>query len=956
MEAIPDIIHPSKSLPDGTVTFLFTDIEGSTKLLQKLGDKYALVLAKQRQLLRTAFEFWQGQEVDTQGDAFFVAFARASDAVSAAAQAQESMAQQSWPEGLDIKVRMGLHTGEARVTGEGYVGMDVHRASRICSAGYGGQILVSPSTAALVINNLPEGVYLRDLGEHRLKDLSHPEHLFQLDLPGLTRNFPALKSLNAMPNNLPTQLTSFVGRQDEIEQLKKLLREARLITITGPGGSGKSRLSLQTAADLVDQFPDGVWFVPLATLDSIDEVPTAIANALHFRIENFSSNVDPANQLSDYLSTRSMLLVLDNFEHLLLGAGFLKDILGRAPQVKLLLTSRECLSIPEEWVFTIPGLSYPHNGHKEGNGSYPALVLFQERARQTNPTYSLSSTERPFANAICRLVSGLPLAIELAAPWTSILSCREIAQEIEQNLDFLSDTMRGIPEGHRSLRAVFEHSWHLLNESERTAFCNLAVFQGGFDRLAALQVAEINLPMLMNLVNKSLVQHGEGDRFQMHASLQQFATERLQANPTSENRLRERHSRYYHKTLEQWETSKPGDAWLPALEKMVLDNGNFREMIRWALIHWEEQEAGQALDSLGPIYLAQGFYEATIAYQSIIKFLRENGASLDKDTPKRSLLLKAMMGKLLYDAILDDPGTDAVARGCLNILRTLDLKYELGCCLYALGVSAVTHSDYHEAIRLLEEARQLISDSCNAETKAGNLIWLGWAYHEIGDYDKAKSYYDEAYQISKQQGVGVLVPYALDKLGFWADTIGDLKLGMQYHQEALQTFRILGTQGGQAYVLSRMSLSTFELGDFTMALQYGREGYECFRSIGHRWGIAISLSRIGYAELGLENYADARSHFLQGLKSAQENHMPGPSIYALIGLAILEARQGQTERAVEMLTVAIDNPVTPFPYKAIAKKELALLQTTLGEEVFSAAQTRGQAVEFQAVIDKLNKT
>ena len=955
MEAIPDIIHPLKTYPGGTVTFLFTDIEGSTRLLKKLGDQYAQLLATQRQLLRLAFEHWQGQEVDTQGDAFFVAFARASDATSAAVQAQGAMALQSWPEGLEIKVRMGLHTGEAQVTGEGYVGMDVHRASRICSAGHGGQILVSQSTAALVMNNLPEGFHLRDLGEHRLKDLSYPEHLFQLDIPGQTSNFPALKSLNAMPNNLPVQLTSFVGRQAEIKQLIKLLREVRLITITGPGGSGKSRLSLQAAADLVDQFPDGVWFVQLASLDSVDEIPTAIANVLHFRIENFSSNVNPANQLSDYLSSRSMLLVLDNFEHLLDGAGFLKDMLLRAPQVKVVLTSRECLNIPEEWVFTLPGLSYPHNGDKGENGSYTALVLFMERARQTNPTFSLSPAERPYASNICRLVGGMPLAIELAAPWTALLSCREIAQEIEQTLDFLKDTLRGIPEGHRSLRVVFEHSWRLLNKLERTAFCKLAVFQGGFDRLAAQQVAEVNLPMLMNLVNKSLVQRGEGDRFQMHALLHQFARERLQTDPAGENALRERHSRFYLKTLERWQTSKPGDDWLPALEKVLLENGNFREMIRWALIHWEEGEARLALDNLEPIYLAQGFYEASNAYQSIITFLRENGASLDADSPKRSLLLKAITSKSLYDAMLGSPNVEAIAKECLGILRSLDLKYELGICLYTLGISADIHSNIQEAIQLFEEALQLIGDSRYVDTTAGCYLWLGDAYLAIGENDKAKRCFDEALKLSKLQGVGVLAPYALDKLGFWADATGNFRQGMQYHQEALQIFRILGAQSGQAYALSRMSVSAWELGDFMAALQYGQEGYACFKAIGHRWGIAASLGRIGFAELGLENYAEARGHFLQGLKSAQENHMPGPSIYALIGLAILEARQGETEVAVEMLTVVINHPVTPSTYKAIAEKELALLEANLMEETFSTAQTRGRALEFQSLMDKLNK-
>lgn len=953
METMTNINYPSKTLPGGTVTFLFTDIEGSTRLLNKLGDQYALILATQRQLLRSAFEHWQGQEVDTQGDAFFVAFTRASDAISAGVQIQTSLAQQSWPQEVEINVRIGLHTGEVNLTSEGYVGMDVNRAARICSAGHGGQILLSSSTATLIMNNLPQGISLRDLGEHRLKDLSHPEHLYQLTFPGGINDFPALKSLNTLPNNLPMQLTNFFGRQNEIEQLKKLLNETRLITITGPGGSGKSRLSLQAAADLVDQFADGVWFVPMVNLASSDEIPGAIANALHFRVENFSSNVNIITQLSDYLSKRSMLLVLDNFEHLLDGSGLLKDILAKAPHIKLLLTSRECLNIPEEWIFAISGLSYPQNGHKDVNGIYSALILFQERARHVNPDFDLTPDDRPYASTICRLVGGLPLAIELAAPWTSILSCQEIAQEIEHNLDFLADTLRGLPEGHRSLRAVFEHSWSLLDAAERSAFCNLSVFQGGFDRTAARQVAEVGLPMLMNLVNKSLVQHGVGDRFQMHALLQQYAIEHLQAMPPGKTIIREKHSRYYLNILKRWQTSKPGDAWLPNLEKMLLENGNFRVMICWALIQWEEAEARLALDSLGPIYLAQGFYDASNSYQFIITFLCDHGASLGSDTPMRSLLLNALSTKLIYDAALGDPNVEVVAKECVKILRNLDLDYELGACLYALGVVAINHSNYPEVVRLLEEARPLIKGTDHAETIAGNCIWLGWAYHELGEYDKARHLYEQAYQVSKEQGVGVLIPYALDKLGFWADSIGDFQQGMQYHQEALKMHKILGAQSGQAYALSRMSVSALELGEFVLARQYAQEGYECFKAIGHRWGMTISKSRIGFAELAQERYAEAQKHFLQGLKLAQEFGMPAPSIYAMIGLAILESRQGNAEEAVEMLTVAIDHPNTPFPYKDIAKKELELLRGKLADDRFSQAEAQGLTQEIQKVIDKL---
>ncbi len=953
METAPDINQPSKALPGGTVTFLFTDIEGSTQLIHKLGDQYSQVLALQRQVLRSAFEQWRGSEVDTQGDAFFVAFTRASDAISAAAQAQESLAHQSWPGGVDVRVRMGLHTGEARLTQEGYVGMDVHRASRICSAGHGGQTLLSPSTAILVMNNLPENLRLRDLGEHRLKDLGFPEHLYQLDVPGLACDFPALKSLNAMPNNLPVQLTSFVGRQDEIEQLKKLLVEVRLVTITGPGGSGKSRLSLQAAADLIEQFSDGVWFVPLSTVDSVDEVPIAIANSLHFRIENVSSSEKPAIRLADYLSNRSMLLVLDNFEHLLPGAGLLKDILVRASQVKFMLTSRESLNIPEEWVFAIPGLSYPRNGHKDGNGTYTALALFQERARQSNPTFNISPTERPYVATICRLVGGMPLAIELAAPWTAVLSCREIAQEIEHNLDFLSDTLRGMPEGHRSIRAVFEHSWNLLNQAERNAFCNLAVFEGGFDRTAAEQVTRVNLSMLLNLTNKSLVQRGEGERFQLHTLLHQFASERLHTRPVHETKLRDSHSRYFLNLLEQWETSGLGDDWLLVLEKMLLENGNFWEMIRWVLIHWDEAKARQVLDSLGPIYLAQGFHQGSRAYQSIITYLNQNGINLDTETPRKSLLLNAMVFKSAYDALLGDPGTEAVAKRCLNILRNLDLEYELGVCLYALGILAVNSSNYHQAIEWFEEARPLLKNKGNPETSAGNFILLGWAYHELGDYGKAKSFYTQAYEISMRQGVGVHVPYAVDKLGLWADAIGDSQQGLQYHMEALKVHKILGALSGQAYALSRMSVSAWHLGDYAKALQYGMEGDECFKSIGHRWGMAISQSRIGYAELGLKEYAEARQHFLQGLRLGQEYQMPGPMIYAVLGLAMLEARTGSDERAIEMLTIVINTPNTPSTYLALAKSELASLAEKLSRERYAAAQERGQVTDPLALVDLL---
>jgi predicted ATPase/class 3 adenylate cyclase len=953
MGTIHDVNQALKPLPSGTVTFLFTDIEGSTALLKKLGDQYAQVLDQQRQILRNAFNTWGGQEVDTQGDAFFVAFHRASDAVAAAAQAQISMAKQAWSEEQAVQVRIGLHTGEASLTGEGYVGLDVHRAARICSAGHGGQTLLSPSTAALVMNSLPEGQRLRDLGEHRLKDLSYPEHLFQLDLPGHTTSFPPLKSLNAMPNNLPAQLTSFVGREKEIEKLKGLVQEARLVSIIGPGGTGKSRLALQAGASLIDQFPEGVWFVELGSLKTVDEIPSAIANVLRFRIDTYASKLSPANQVVDYLSRRGLLLILDNFEHLLGGVDFLREILAGASRVRLLLTSRERLNIPEEWVLALEGLDYSTNGHK-GNGRYSALELFVERARQSNPNYRLSPEERSYVNAICRLVGGSPLGIELAAPWTALLPSREILEELKKNMDFLTDTFRSMPEGHRSLRAVFDHSWGRMNEVEQRAFSNLSVFLGGFERAAAQYVADVNLPMLLNLVNKSLVGRSEGERFQMHPLLHQFAAEKRKEGPEQELIIREKHCHYYLDMLKKWHASRPGDTWQEALQKMLRENSNITEAIRWALVHWDEVEAGQALEIVGDFYMAQGFTEARLANQSQVQFLLESGARLEKGVPKQALLLTATIGRAIWGVILGDLSEISVLQEYLSVLRDLDLKFTLGICLYGLGINAVNNSEWQEAIQFFEEAYLLLKETRSQESTAGCLIWFGWAYLETGDHQSAKKCFEEAYRLSEEVGIGLLRPYALDKLALWADTTGNFKLGMQYHQQALEILQKLeGQFGAQGYALSRISLSAWGLGDYEKSLEYSLAGAEMFEKVGHRWGTAISQCRIGFAEMSLENFDVAQQHFIKGLKMSKEYQYPGVALSILAGLGSLYARQGKLDEAVEMLTFTAEDPKTPNLYRSIAMKSLEKLSAILGDEQFTAAQECGRMLELISLVDEL---
>src|SRR5881397_2476451 len=376
-----------RDLPTGVVTLLFTDVEGSTRLLRELGEEYGDALHEHRRCLRAVFAAHDGVEVDTQGDAFFVAFGRASDAVAAAADGQRALANGP------IRVRMGLHTGEPRLTEEGYVGIDVHRGARIAAVGHGGQVLLSQTTHALVDHKT------RDLGAHRLKDLSAPERIYQLEIQGLLSDFPLLKTIEAGMKNLPLPRTSFVGRASELDAIDRLLEDpgCRLLTLVGPGGAGKTRLALEAAARRIERYPHGVHFVPLVSVASPEFLAPAVAESIQFSVDGAHSGFSAQDQLLDYLGERSTLLVLDNFEHLVEGSGLLSEVIERAPHVELLTTSRERLNVQSEWVFDVEGLGLAEHG----NGSAAAVRLFVERAAQVASGFVLDEAGRTQALRVC---------------------------------------------------------------------------------------------------------------------------------------------------------------------------------------------------------------------------------------------------------------------------------------------------------------------------------------------------------------------------------------------------------------------------------------------------------------------------------------------------------------------------------------------------------------------------
>src|SRR5947209_293952 len=570
-------------LPTGVVTLLFTDVEGSTRLLHELGDDYGEALHEHRRRLRAACAGHEGIEVDTQGDAFFFAFARASHAVAAAADGQRALA------GGPIRVRMGLHTGEPRLIEQGYVGLDVHKGARIAAVGHGGQVLLSQATRALVDTNA------RDLGVHRLKDLSTPERLYQLEIEGLRCDFPLLKTIEAGMKNLPAPRTSFVGRASELDEIDRLLGDhnCRLLTLVGPGGAGKTRLALEAAARRIERYAHGVHFVPLVTVASPELLAPAVAESIQFVVDGAHSGFSAQDQLLDYLSERSTLLVLDNFEHLVDGTDLLGEVIERAPHVELLTTSRERLNIQSEWVFDVEGLGLAENG----NGSASAVHLFVERAAQVVPGFALDNVGYAQVLRICRLVDGMPLGIELAASWTSVLSCAEIADEIEGSIDFLATSMRDVPERHRSLRAAIDQSWRLLTDEQRSAFSRLSVFRGSFDRGAAVAVTGADLRLLSQLVAKSLLRRPDFGRFELHELLRQYAAEQLRLSPAEEADARERHARHYAPMHMERQTALMGPDLAVARDELRRELDNLRAAVEWTLAEDDAFAAREVLEA-----------------------------------------------------------------------------------------------------------------------------------------------------------------------------------------------------------------------------------------------------------------------------------------------------------------------------------------------------------------------
>ncbi|MGD2078261.1 MAG: adenylate/guanylate cyclase domain-containing protein, partial [Chloroflexota bacterium] len=565
-------------IPTGTVTFLFTDIEGSSRLWQAFPEQMAVNLVRHDTLLRQAIESHGGYVFKTVGDQFCAAFAHARDALDAAITSQIALVNEPWI-GAQVAVRIGIHSGSCEERDGDYFGPTVNRVARLMSIGHGGQTLLSAITLQLIGNRLPGEVVVRDLGNHRLKNLQQPEHVYQVDIQGLAGDFPPLNSLTVIANNLPLQVTEFVGRETELEETERILEQTRLLTIVGPGGIGKSRLSLELAANVANQFDHGAFFVPLAPVATADLAAEAIAESIGF---SFALTDPPEKQLLSYLAGKKQLLVLDNMEHIIQTADLVDQILRAAPQVKIIVTSRAKLRLSSESVFLLHGL---------GSGSWDSLAaarrdeavrLFVNSARRVRPDFEITEDDLGAMGDILRMIQGSPLGIVLAASWLDVLSLPEIAGEIGRSFDFLETELRDVPERQRSARAVFDYSWRLLSQRERDLFATLSIFRGGFTRVASQSVARASLRELANLANKSFVSlESDSGRYSVHELLRQYGAASLQADRGRYEVARDEHARFFASLVDaQKEAIYLGDH-----SKILADLDNIRAAWRWAVRH-----------------------------------------------------------------------------------------------------------------------------------------------------------------------------------------------------------------------------------------------------------------------------------------------------------------------------------------------------------------------------------
>lgn len=927
----------SARLPTGIVTLLFTDIEGSTQLWGQYPQAMAVAHARHDKILREAIQSNDGYVFQVIGDEFCAAFDTAEGAVRAAVKSQLDLYAENWGE-TPIRVRMGIHTGKAELQEDrlyhGYITLS--HAERVMSVAHGGQVLLSSTTQQLVQDELPEGVELHDLGQQQLKDLSRPEHLFQLNMAGLSSDFPPLNTLESTRHNLPVQLTSFVGREEELAEVKNLLQDTHVLTLTGPGGTGKTRLSLQLVTEVLKEFPDGVWLVELAPLADPTLVVPTVASTLGVREQPGRTILDA---LMDYVRAKSMLLLLDNCEHLIEACAQLTHTLLRAaPRLKILATSRESLGIAGETAYRVPSLPFPKEQQLhdlEVLAKNDCVRLFVDRAVAAYPSFHLQEKSAAAIAVICRRLDGIPLAIELAAARTKVFPPEEIASRLDDRFRLLTGGSRTALERHQTLFALIEWSHNLLSEAERMFLRRLAVFAGGWSFEAAQAVCgeaidEDVLDLLTHLVDKSLVaveEEAEEARYRLPETIRQYARDKLFESGEAE-KVRDRHLDFFLRFAETAEPNLRGKEQLEWLNRVETEHDNLRTALGWSLESGKSENALRLLGAVSYFLTLRGYFSEGNKWLDDALALAEREQSRRIASGESASLTRAdahvaQRAKVLYGGVGFQFGSfnvkraRAMAEESLRLWRELGDKWWTAVTLELEALIMSIDGDYQMALARLEEGVSLARELEDPWPLAVCLIRFGDALKPRGEAAAARPFLEEGVAVARRVGDKIVLSEGLRELGSLYYAEGDLTAAASLSEEALAEARAIGSILHVFLALWQLVIISCLQNDPAKAKSYCLELGALGRETGSTFAVAFALLSFGLA--------------------ACFGGEPGKGVRLLV-TAETFLRQGGIK------------PSEGDPSITVLRQALAKAQAELGPATFEAAWAEGQQMTLEQAL------
>jgi predicted ATPase/class 3 adenylate cyclase len=908
--------------PEGTVTFLFTDIEGSTRLWEQFPGAMKSALARHDAILRQAIEAHQGYLVKSTGDGMLVAFQTAAGALASGLAAQQTLFAEPWVEiqPQAIRVRMAFHTGEVELRGGDYFGPALNRAARLMSIGHGGQLLLSDVTADLVRDDLPEGATLLDLGEHRLKDLARPEHVFQLTHPALPADFPPLVTLESFPNNLPAQLTSFIGREKELAETRQLMSASRLLTLIGPGGAGKTRLSIQLAAEVLPSLPDGAWLVELAPLTDPVLVPQTVAAVIGV---NEIPGLTLQQLLVNHLKRRRLLVVLDNCEHMVEACARLADMLLRAcPELHLLASSREALGIAGEVIYRIPPMALPENAgtSPENLCRFESVQLFTERAAAAQPHFALTPQNAPAVAQICRRLDGIPLAIELAAARVRLMSPEQIAAHLDDRFRLLTGGSRTALPRQQTLRSLIDWSYDLLPDSERLLFRRLAVFAGGwtFEAAEALSPDLDVFDGLAQLVNKSLVVEDELQgwaRFRFLETVRQYARDRLFESDEVSG-IRNRHRDYYLHYIKAEQPHYMGSNPINWWDDCDREQDNLRAALQWSL-DTDPESALRLAGALADYWERRGHF----------------GEARD--------WLIASLERVAALPVVEGPAWQA-----RQLARAR-----------ALLAFSQPNMGYQVNLDFIEESIRLYRSYGSRAELCLALGMAGFIKSMRGDNLAAEPDLLESVAVGRESGDKFVLMFAL---GVYSNQIlverGDLEAARRVNDELLTSVRSMGRSWSYAQILMFLERYFWITGEPDRAREFCQEAVELFRQVGDRMMMTVLQSDLGHIMLAAGKLEEAAQIYRQTLPVWREFDQRGAIAHQLESFAHLARCQGQFERAAclygaaEALRTATASLMMWYERRDYGR-EVAALRQQMPPQALDQAWTSGCSLTIEQAVD-----